>query len=590
MTKTADTSSLIRTAGRTAGRLMPLALTARAVQGLTGLAAAWIMADIITMVVFARADLAACQSRIAALAGLFLLRLVLGQLTEHLTLRAGSAIRRHLFARLLDHALRLGPVRLADTSPGEMAAVHLDAVAGTEAYWRRWLPARAPVMVLPPVILAITLPLDWQTAGILALSLPLMPLFLILAGKAAQKANQRQWATLLRLGGHLLEALRGLPDLKVLRASQRMVEAVGAMAEAYRRDTMSVLRKAFLSALVLEFFASVSVALVAVLIGFRLLDGSLDFHTGFFLLLLAPEFYTPLRLMGTQRHARMEATAAAEKISAFLARPVPEVSAVATPVPAWQTLRLENVTVRYGSGRTALNGLSLTIRAGEHVAIVGESGAGKTTLFGLLCGFITPDSGGIFLDDQPLSSLSLTDWRQQVTHLAQRSHLPHGTVADAIAMGRALTASGAPDPARLHAAIHDAEAEAFIARLPHGVQTVIGDGGHGLSGGEAQRMALARAFYAPGPLVLCDEPTAHLDPATEQAITLALHRLRQGRTMLTIAHRLSTVRDADRIVVLSAGQVIEDGPHEALLAQGGTYARMVATRKGEQTTLKGEQK
>jgi ATP-binding cassette subfamily C protein CydD len=421
-----------------------------------------------------------------------------------------------------------------------------------------------------------------MTGVVFLATLPLLPVFMVLAGRSAERASQRQWATLARLGGHMLDAVAGLADLKLARAATRQVAVVAAMAEGYRKTTMSVLRIAFLSALVLEFFATVAIAVTAVLVGFRLMWGEIDFHTGFFLLLLAPEFYAPLRQMGVNRHAKMEAIAAAERIVALLDRPAPEPTAgrgrPIAPGPA-VGLTFDRVGAGYGDGRVALADVSFAVAPGEHVAIVGASGTGKSTLFALLLGFLQPTTGRILVDGVPLADLDLDDWRRHLVHVPQRPHLFDGSIADNVAMDRAPEA-GATVAEAVAVALRAARAEAVVAALPDGAGTRLGDRVSGLSGGEAQRLALARAFFRSGPLILFDEPTAHLDPATERDVAEAIAAFAAGRTLLTIAHRLDTIRRADRILVLDAGRLVESGRYDDLAAAGGPFARLVAAAGG----------
>jgi len=510
-----------------------------------------------------------------ALAALALLRAGLGLATERLGLAASIGARRELFRRLMDHIAALGPIRLAGIATGDLVTTLTEAVAATEPYWRRWLPAMAAVSVLPLAILIVIAPLDWISGLILLVTLPLLPFFMILVGKGAEAANQRQWQSLARLGGHLLDAIQGLVDLKLFNAAAREIGVVARMADDYRRETMKVLRLAFLSALVLEFFATASIAVLAVTIGFRLMWGEFDFRTGFFILLLAPEFFAPLRGLGTERHARMEAIAATERIVGILALPGP--SAVAGTIQLAPrdavSIRFDHVSLTYDSGTEALTDLCLDIAAGEHVAIVGPSGAGKSTLLALLLGFLEPTSGTILIDGVPLASLDPADWRRHIAHVPQRPTLFDADIDANVAMHR--DALDGDREMTIMAALDAARATEVVAGLAEGRRTRLGERGQGISGGEAQRLALARAFYHPSALVLVDEPTAHLDAKTERDVGLGLAALAKGRTMITVAHRLATIRDADRIVVLEAGRIVEQGSPAALLTTGGRYARMI---------------
>lgn len=571
-----DAATFLKSTRGVTGAALPLSLAAGALRGVMVVAVAWVLAGVVDAVVFRGADLAAVARPLAILVVLMGARAALAWIADQTGFAAAARVRTAIFHRLLDHVRALGPVRLVGVPTGEIVAVLTDAVAAIEPYWRRWIPATATAVVVPFAILAAVAPLDWWTTLVFALTLPLVVVFLILVGQGAEAMNRRQWATLTRLAGHLLDAVQGLADLKLFRASKREIAVVVAMAEAYRRDTMAVLRVAFLSALVLEFFATISIAVTAVLVGFRLLWGEIDFHTGFFVLLLAPEFYAPVRNLGVERHARMEAVAAAERLVAFLDRPAssrPPGKLRPTFGPAL-SLRLDGIRVVHGDGPPALDGIDLTIAAGEHVALVGPTGAGKSTLFALLLGFLEPTAGRVLIDDVPLAEVDLDDWRSHIAHVPQAPRLFDGDIVDNVAMGREPSVGDVETAVR--AALAAAEMTEVVARLPQGLRTRLDEASGGLSGGEAQRLALARAFYRPAPLVLFDEPTAHLDPATERAIGAAVATASTGRTTITIAHRLDTVRRADRIVVLDAGRIVEQGSHDALIAAGGLYARLVA--------------
>lgn len=572
-----EATGLLRATRSRTGRALPLAVAAGLLHGLLAVAVAWLLSGLLDAIVFRHADLAAIAPSLAGLALLAIARAGLAAGADAAAIDAAATARRHLFERLLRHLVALGPVRLADRPTGEIVTTLADATAAVEPWYRGWLPAAARVAVLPPAILVAVLPFDLLSAGVLALTLPLLPWFMILVGSKAEDASRRQWRGLTRLGGHLLDAVRGLPDLKIFGASRREIAVVRAMAERWRADAMAVLRLAFLSALVLEFFATVSIAVVAVTVGFRLMWGSLDFRPGLFVLLLAPEFYAPLRRLGAERHARMEAVAAAERLVDLLDRPGPS-RPEGTLHPAFGhavSLRLEDVHVTYAGGRAALRGIDLTVAAGERVALVGPSGAGKSTLLALLLGFVEAERGRVFVDGVDLADLAPAARADLVAHVPQRAHLFDADVAGEVALGRPPP-SGETRDAAIARALEAAGAAAFVARLPEGTATRLGEKDGGLSGGEARRIALARAVYRPAPLVLLDEPTAHLDPATEADVARALDVLTAGRTAVLVAHRLATVRTADRVVVLDEGRIVEEGPPGDLLARGGRFAEMVA--------------
>ena len=389
---------------------------------------------------------------------------------------------------------------------------------------------------------------------------------MVLIGNSAEQRNQQQWQQLTRMNAHFLDVIQGLTTLKLFNASRREAQRVAVMAERYRHTTMSVLRIAFLSALVLEFFATVSIALVAVLIGFRLLWGEMAFVDGFFILLLAPEFYLPLRQLGTQYHARMQAIAAAEQMVAILATPVPNRGTQPAPVIQDLPIHLENLGFTYPDGRCAFQDIQLTINPNTTLAIVGASGAGKTTLLHVLLGLLEPQHGCIRLGDRPLTEYTCQTWWQQIAWLPQHPTLFSGSVADNIRLGnREATLSA------VYRAAQQAQTDAFIRELPQGYDTRIGETGHGLSGGQIQRIALARAFLKNAPLLLLDEATANVDKVSEAAIQSALQQLCRGRTVVMIAHRLHTIQHADHIVVLEHGHIIAQGTHAQLQADCAAY-------------------
>jgi ATP-binding cassette subfamily C protein CydD len=490
-------------------------------------------------------------------------------------------VKHDLRARLTAHLLALGPAYARVERSGELTNTVVEGIEALDAYFRQYLPQLALAALVPLAILLFVFPLDWVSGLVMLLTAPLIPLFMALIGSLADALTRRQWTSLNRMSAHFLDVLQGLATLKLFGRSREQVRAIARISDQYRDTTMGVLRVTFLSALVLELVATLSTAVVAVQIGLRLLYGYLTFEQGFFVLLLAPEFYLPLRLLGTRFHAGMAGVAAAQRIFEVLdVQPGSGVGvepAAALSLDPNHRLCFEDVFYAYDDGqRPALNGLSFDIAPSEKVALVGPSGAGKSTVAYLLLRFVEPNQGVITVGGRPLGELSPAAWREHVAWVPQEPYLFYGTIAENIRLAR-------PD-ANLDEvawAARQAHAHAFIEALPQGYDTTVGERGARLSGGEAQRIALARAFLKDAPLLILDEATANLDPEIEAQVQEAIERLLQGRTALVIAHRLSTVYRADRILVMDAGRIVEQGAHADLLQRGGLYRRLVGAYSGK---------
>jgi ATP-binding cassette subfamily C protein CydD len=426
--------------------------------------------------------------------------------------------------------------------------------------------------MLPFAVLAVVFPVDWIAGVVLLATAPLIPLFMILLGKGAAEANQRQWKQLSILGARFLDSLQGITTLKLFNASRREAVVVARLSEAYRSSTMKVLRIAFLSSVTLEFLATLGIALVAVLIGFDLFYGKISLLRGLFVLLLAPEFYLPLRTLGSHYHERLEAIGAAGQIAEILAIEAPEQhgGSAALAASAGYTIRFDDVSHAWSPDRPVLDGLSFEAETARITALVGASGAGKSTVFNLLLGFARASGGTISINGQRLDEIDEADWLSRVAWVPQRAHVFVGSVLDNL-----LIARPDADMAMVRAAAVSAGADDFIMSLPDGYHTRLAERGAGLSGGQIQRLALTRAFLKDAPVLLLDEPTASLDPQTQARIHTTLRRLACGRTVLLIAHRLSTAQLADTIVVLEHGKAVQCGTHEQLWEQGGLYRRLV---------------
>ncbi|MFI7647303.1 thiol reductant ABC exporter subunit CydD [Micromonospora sp. NPDC049460] len=473
--------------------------------------------------------------------------------------RVAATVKAALREELLGAVGRQGPGWVAGQRAGQLATLAGRGLDALDAYFTGYLPQLVLSVTVPVAVLARIFVADWSSALIIAATLPLIPIFGALLGWQAQAATERQWRRLSLLGGHFLDMVAGLPTLRAFGRARAQTDAVHRMADGHRVATMKTLRIAFLSALVLELVATLSVALVAVPVGVRLLGGGLTLQTALLVLLLTPEAYLPLRAAGSRFHASMEGLTALDEaltLSAAAPAPVAPGGGAATPDGRGE-IRFESVTVAY-ERTTALRDVTLTIRPGERVAVVGPSGAGKSTLLGLLLGFVAPTAGRVTVGGVDLAGTDLDAWRRQVAWVPQRAHLFAASLADNIRLG----APDTPDAA-LATAVRDAALDDVVAGLPDGLATVLGERGHGLSSGQRQRVALARAFLRDAPVVLLDEPTARLDTASEAVVLDATRRLVAGRTALLVAHRPALLADADRILRIEDGRVTELTPAAA---------------------------
>ncbi len=546
-------------------------VAANALGGLTLIAQAWLLARVVDAVVIGGRGLDAVWPWLWALLGVFVLRTVATAAGDAVAFEAGARVVLAVRSALQAHIVALGPSWTRRQRTGDVTSTVFDAAESIGRYYVGYLPQRTLVAFIPLAILAFVVPTDWVSAIILTVSAPLIPIFMVLIGRGTEALNQAQWRKLAQLAAHLFDAIEGLTTLKLFNASRAEISSIARSSDDYRTSTMEVLRVAFLSSLALEFLATVSIAMVAVYIGFRLYYRELHFLPGFAVLLLAPEFYRPLRAMGTQYHARMEAIGAADAIVALLDTPVPLAVERRGSLPAGpiRQVRFEQVGFSYDATPT-LDGIDFTLARGRRGVLVGASGAGKTTVSQLLLGFLTPTRGRITVDGVDLATLPAAAWRARIAWLPQRPTLFHGTVLDTIRLGRPDA-----DPARVRWAIEQAEASRLIAGLPQGLDTMLGERGQGLSGGEIQRLALARVFLEDADLVVLDEPSAALDHDTAAVVARSIDALSSRCALLVIAHRLETVRDADEILVLQRGRIVERGRHCDLAASGATYASVM---------------
>ncbi|ABO50169.1 ABC transporter, transmembrane region, type 1 [Desulforamulus reducens MI-1] len=535
------------------------------------------MASIVSQVFIENAHLAQVQSPLLLLLGFMVSRAFLAWFSEVSAHRVAALIKGDLRRRLLQHLYDLGPIHARGERTGELTNLMLEGIESLEDYFAKYLPQLVLVATVPCIILVFVVPIDLASGLILLFTAPLIPFFMILIGKWADHLTKRQWSLLSRLSAHFLDVLQGLATLKLFGRSKDQIRIIGRLSDDFRRTTMGVLRVAFLSALVLELLSTISTALVAVALGLRLVYGHISFESAFFLILLAPEFYLPLRLLGTQFHAGMNGVQAANRIYEILNKPAPRnISGIKVEKPEKIHLSLREVHFSYHEASPILQGISFDLCPGQRVALVGPSGAGKSTLVNLLMGFIQPTQGTIEVNGIPLENLAGNAWRHMIALVPQNPYIFYGTVAENILLGRPQATMDEVVDAAKRAEIHD-----FIKDLPQGYATPVGEHGLRLSGGQAQRLVIARAFLKNAPVLVLDEATAGLDPFTELAIQETLEQLIVGRTVLVIAHRLATVYGAERILVLREGKLVEQGQHQQLMAQQGVYYDLVKAYRGE---------
>jgi ATP-binding cassette, subfamily C, bacterial CydD len=481
---------------------------------------------------------------------------------EAAALRAAAAVKSQLRRALARHTLRLGPAWLGRQRPGEIAALATRGLDGLDGYFARYLPQLVLAVAVPVAVIARVAAADWLSAVIIAGTLPLIPLFAVLVGWHTKAATRRQWRALATLAGHFLDVVEGLPTLKIFGRAKAQEQVIGEVTDSYRAATMSTLRVAFLSALVLELAAAVATALVAVEVGLRLLYGHMGYETALVVLLLTPEAYLPLRSISAQFHASMEGVTAASRVLDILETPA--AAAPSRPVRGGAgvdlraaEIRLAEVTVTFPGGRRpALRDVDLTIRPGERIVVTGPSGAGKSSLLALLLRFIEPAAGTVEAGGTGLPAIGVEAWRSQLAWVPQQPHFFPGSVADNIALGR----RGTP-PGEIRRAARLAGAAEFIEAWPAGYDTPVGEHALRLSSGQRQKIALARAFLRDAPLLLLDEPTAHLDPASARQIGEAIEAVPAGHTVVVVSHGRGWLRGG-RVVSLSEGRLLPATPQD----------------------------
>lgn len=497
------------------------------------------------------------------------LRITLDCAEEMCSLRLATRIKMDLRARLVEKLAQLSPAQLETLQAGKLLNLLYDGIDTLENYFSGYLPQLFKAVFIPVLFLIVIFPRDPLSAVVMLVTLPLIPVFMILIGKWTQRESVRQWVLLTRFAAFLQDVLAGLVTLKSLGRSRQQGEKIGEISEAYRKATFSVQKWAFISSLALELVATISIAMVAVGLGLRLCNGTLTFLIGFYILLLAPEYYQPMRTLGQYFHSGINAQEAAKSIYAFLEIepwPMPDGDHAEEKVAS---IRFEHVSYRYpDAAEDAVHDVSLTLSAGQSLAFVGDSGSGKTTLMMLAMGFLTPTAGTIFVNEVPLGKWRRDAYHERLAAVLQTPYIFQGTVRENIAFASDLSAEAAARAAKI---ADQVGLTALLRTLPTGLDTLIGQGGQQLSGGQTALLLVARALYRESDVLFLDEMTDNLDVESERALVDALAPLTRGRATWIIAHRLQTLRQVDRIVVMRHGRITASGSYEEIVDDAGHF-------------------
>ena len=567
-------------------RSLRLASLAGFAAALILIAQAWLLASLLQKLLVEQQPRAELVSDFLLLLLCFALRAALHYGREMAGFRAGVAIRRALRQQVLDRLNALGPAWIQGKPAGSWATLLLEQIEEMQEYYARYLPQMSLAVFVPCAILIAIFPINWAAGLILLATAPLIPLFMALVGMGAADANRRNFLALARLSGDFYDRLRGRETLRLFHRADAEQQAIAATTQDFRQRTMEVLRLAFLSSAVLEFFASLAIAVVAVYFGFSYL-GELNFghygtgvtlFAGFLALILAPEFFQPLRDLGTFYHAKAQAVGGADALDTFLRETpqrAPQAATQTLDADAPLSLRAQDLVIMTATGEALSQPLNFSLAPGQRVALVGQSGAGKSALMNVLLGFL-PYQGSLCINGQELRDISRSSWQQQLAWVGQNPQLPAATLRDN------LQFTGTPvDEATLTAVLQRAGVSEFLSRLPQGLDTPVGDGGIGLSVGQAQRIAVARALLKPARLLLLDEPGSGLDSQSEQHVMGALQQAAQQQTTLMITHQLHALDQWDEVWVMQAGQLVQQGHWQQLIAEAGPLRELAQHRQKE---------
>ena len=508
-------------------------------------------------------------------------RHLLNWLKSHVLDRYASQASADLQQRLLTKLFHLGPSLVAKQGTGNMVTMALEGIDQVENYMTLILNKMLNMMLIPWILLIYIFTLDARSGWILLVVVPIVILFMIILGFAARDKADKQYAGYQQLANHFVDALRGLATLKLLGISEQYADNVYQVSESYRKRTMNVLRIAILSTFALDFFTTLSIAIVAVFLGLALLNGQIPLFPALATLILAPEFFLPLRDFSSDYHATLDGKNAMQAVFTILELPQPQQRQLLTAAPAWtadSTLAFNKVDVSYpGSNEADLAAVSFSVHGYHKIGVIGESGSGKSTLINTLGGFLQPEKGEIKVNGQVVPHLSQEQWQQNFVYLPQKPYLFHATIGENIAFYQPTASTAAIEQAAARAGLSD-----WLTTLPAGLATVIGEGARGVSGGQGQRIALARAFLdSQRRILLLDEPTAHLDIETEAALKETMMPLFADHLVFFATHRLHWMQQMDYVFVIQQGRLVEQGTPTQLQAQNGAYVSLMAQMRGE---------
>ncbi|MHA3421469.1 heme ABC transporter permease/ATP-binding protein CydD [Yersinia enterocolitica] len=568
-----------------AQRWLRLSMLLGLLSGLLIIAQAWLLATLLQSLIIDKVPRTELITDFGLLAGTFAIRAVISWLRERVGFVCGMKVRQQIRKTVLDRLEQLGPAWVKGKPAGSWATIILEQIEDMQDYYSRYLPQMYLAVLIPVLILIAVFPINWAAGLILFVTAPLIPLFMALVGMGAADANRRNFVALARLSGNFLDRLRGLDTLRLFNRAKAETDQIRESSEDFRRRTMEVLRMAFLSSAVLEFFAAISIAVVAVYFGFSYL-GELNFGSyglgvtlfaGFLVLILAPEFFQPLRDLGTFYHAKAQAVGAAESLVTFLSTDGETIGRGDKVLDGTDSIALEanELEILSPTGTRLAGPLTFSLSAGKRVAIVGLSGAGKSSLLNLLLGFL-PYRGSLKVNNIELRELDPQTWRHQLSWVGQNPHLPEQTLVANILLGQ-------PDANndQLQLAIERAYINEFLNDLPQGLDTEVGDHSARLSVGQAQRIAVARALLNPCRLLLLDEPTASLDAHSEQLAMKALEEASRKQTTLLVTHQLEDTLGYDQIWVMDNGLLIQQGDYSSLSQADGSFANLLSHRSEE---------